>query len=67
MKFKNGINKVILNEYSELQGHIYLFYASEYRTHFGTGRMTAYLDKVIESPFSDTENEIVATVDKINE
>ncbi|MCY8512732.1 ATP-binding protein [Bacillus atrophaeus] len=56
-KFKDAINRVIINEYNELQGDIYLFYASEYRTHFSTGRMEAYLNKVIQPPLSSTENE----------
>lgn len=64
-RFKDAINRVIINEYNELQGDIYLFYASEYRTHFSTGRMEAYLNKVIQSPLSGTENEIAATVNEI--
>ncbi|MCY9369965.1 ATP-binding protein [Bacillus haynesii] len=66
-KFKDSINRIIINEYNELQGDIYLFYASEHRTHFSTGRMTAYLDKVIQSSLSGIENEIAATVDGMNE
>ncbi|MBL6010743.1 hypothetical protein JNA71_20715, partial [Bacillus halotolerans] len=62
-QFKNAINRVIINEYNELQGDIYLFYASEYRTNFSTGRMKAYLNKVIQPPLSGTENEIAATTD----
>ncbi|MBU5247081.1 AAA family ATPase [Bacillus halotolerans] len=62
-QFKNAINRVIINEYNELQGDIYLFYASEYRTNFSTGRMKDYLNKVIQPPLSGTENEIAATTD----
>lgn len=64
-KFNDAIYKVIINEYNDLKGDIYLFYASEYRTNFSTGRMEAYLDKVIKPPLSDTKNEVAATVDDI--
>nr|WP_284042500.1 P-loop NTPase fold protein [Bacillus altitudinis] len=56
-KFNEAIYKVVINEYNDLKGDIYLFYASEYRTNFSTGRMEAYLDKVIQSNLSDTKND----------
>lgn len=63
-KFKDAINKVIINEYNDLYEDIYLFYASEHRTNFSSRRMEAYLNKVIKPPMVDYKNEVAVSNDE---
>ena len=60
--FHEKVNRIIDDEFAELKEHIFLFYASEYRSNFNHSRMESYLEKVItETVINQDESEIAAT------